>query len=77
MEDWSVDEVCQFLRKNDFEENIVRAFKVNKVRGRVLPLLGDEDLKELQLTALGDRKYLQHLLSTAYRDEKEVAKPCI
>lgn len=69
MEHWTVDEVCQFLRKNDFEENVIRAFRVNKVRGRVLPLLNDEDLKQLELAALGDRKYLQHLLSRACREE--------
>jgi len=72
MEDWTVDEVCQFLRKNDFEENVVQAFRVNKVKGRVLPLLNDEDFKQLELTALGDRKYLQHLLSRACNEEKKV-----
>ena len=72
MENWTVDDVCQFLRKNDFEEKVIQAFKVNKVRGRVLPLLNDEDLKQLELAALGDRKYLQHLLSSGCRKENEV-----
>lgn len=69
MENWTVDEVCQFLRKNDFEEKVIQAFRVNKVRGRVLPLLNDEDLKQLEVAALGDRKYLQHLFSKACRVE--------
>ena len=81
MENWSVEEVCQFLKRNDFEENVIQAFRVNKVRGRVLPLLNDEDLKQLELAALGDRKYLQHLLSRACREEKEVGldrrEPCL
>lgn len=75
MENWSVDDVCQFLRRYDFEENVIRAFRINKVRGRVLPLLNDEDLKQLELAALGDRKYLQYLLSgITCREENEVAK---
>ena len=79
MENWSVDEVCQFLRRNDFEENVIQAFRVNKVRGRVLPLLNDEDLKQLELIALGDRKYLQHLLARVCREERQVSrgKPAI
>ena len=74
MENWTVEEVCQFLRRNDFEENVIQAFRVNKVRGRVLPLLNDEDLKQLELFALGDRKYLQHLLAGVCREEKEVSR---
>ena len=70
MESWTVEEVCQFLKRNDFEENVIRAFRVNKVRGRVLPLLNDEDLKQLELAALGDRKYLQHLLSRVRREDE-------
>ena len=75
MENWTVEEVCHFLKRNDFEENVIQAFRVNKVRGRVLPLLNDEDLKQLELAALGDRKYLQHLLSRVCREDEVKARP--
>jgi len=62
MEKWSIDEVCDFLKRNDFEEDIIETFRVNKIKGRVLPLLGDGDMEKLGLSALGDQKYFQHIL---------------
>ena len=62
MEKWSINEVCEFLRRNDFEEDIIESFRVNKIKGRVLPLLEDEDMERLGLSALGDQKYLKHIL---------------
>ncbi|XP_065885283.1 uncharacterized protein [Dysidea avara] len=70
MEKWSINEVCDFLSENDFEEDIVECFRVNKIRGRVLFLLSEDDMKQLGLDALGDRKYFQHILHNKRDKEK-------
>jgi len=44
------------------DEEVVELFRVNKIRGRVFKQLKEEDLKQLGLTALGDRRLLLHLL---------------
>ena len=62
MESWNIEEVCEFLMKYEFDEEVVQIFRVNKISGSVLVLLSDTDMKELGLTALGDRKRLQFLL---------------
>ena len=62
MEKWSVSQVCEFLASEDFDEEVVELFRVKKIRGRVFKLLKEEDLKQLGLTALGDRRLLIHLL---------------
>lgn len=62
MEKWSVSQVCEFLAKEDFDEEVVELFRANKIRGRVLKLLKEEDLKHLGVTALGDIRLLLHLL---------------
>ena len=36
-------------------------FRTNEIKGRVLPMLDDEDLRQLGVAALGDRKYLLHI----------------
>ena len=41
---------------NNFDEEVVKVFHSNKVNGKVLSLLTEEDFKELRLTALGDRQ---------------------
>ena len=72
MEKWNINEVCDFLSENDFDEDIVECFRVNKIRGRVLFLLSEDDMKQLGLGALGDRKYFQHVLHK--RRDKEKAE---
>lgn len=62
MESWSVSDVSDFLTSNNFDEEVVQVFRSNKITGKVLSLLSDEDFKELGLTALGDRRLLSHLL---------------
>ena len=62
MENWSVSDVSDFLTTNSFDEEVVKVFRCNKINGKVLSLLTEEDLKELGLAALGDRRLLSHLL---------------
>ena len=62
MENWSVSDVSDFLTTNSFDEEVVKVFRSNKINGKVLSLLTEEDLKELGLAALGDRRLLSHLL---------------
>ena len=62
MENWSVSDVSDFLTTNSFDEEVVKVFRSNKINGKVLSLLTEEDFKELGLAALGDRRLLSHLL---------------
>ena len=62
MESWSVLDVSDFLTANNFDEEVVKVFRCNKINGKVLSLLTEADFKELGLTALGDRRLLSHLL---------------
>ena len=66
MESWSVAEVSEFLVANGFDEEEVELFRRNKIRGKVLKLLTDRDLQEMGLTAIGDRRLLNHLLQQVY-----------
>ena len=77
MEQWNINEVCDFLSENDFDEDIVECFRVNKIRGRVLFLLSEDDMKQLGLGALGDRKYFQHILHNRRDQEKAENTVCI
>ena len=58
MESWSVEQVCRFIEEKGFEEDVIELFRVNRIRGQVLSMLTDEELKELGIVALGDRKLL-------------------
>ena len=61
MESWSTLDVSDFLAANNFDEEVVKVFRSNKINGKVF-LLTEEDFRELGLTALGDRRLLSQLL---------------
>lgn len=61
MESWSVEEVCGFIEEKGFEKDVIELFRANRIRGPVLSTLTDEELKELGVAALGDRKLLLKL----------------
>ena len=61
MESWSAEEVCCFIAEKGFEKDVIELFRVNRIRGPVLSLLTDAELKELGVAALGDRKLLLKL----------------
>jgi hypothetical protein len=62
-----------WLRSLGLEEYEV-AFRDNKINERVLPSLTAEDLKELGVTALGDRRILLDAIS-ALRGNKGATAP--
>ena len=64
MERWSTSEVCEFIAEKGFEEDVIELFRVNRIRGPVLSLLTDAELKELGVAAMGDRKLLLKLFQS-------------
>ena len=58
-----MQELCNFIEDEGFEKDVVELFRGNRIRGPVLPLLTSEDLKELGVAALRDRKILLKLFS--------------
>ena len=69
MEKWTTNEVCSFIANKGFQEDVVELFSVNRITGEVLSLLTEDDLKELGVAALGDRKLLLKALKTAQASE--------
>ena len=69
MESWTTERVCDFLTNNHFDEEVVGIFKTNKICGSVLSSLNEADLKELGLTALGDRRRLQSLIKRELQND--------
>ena len=65
MDSWSVEEVCRFIEEKGFENDVIELFRANRIRGQVLSMLTDAELKELGVTALGDRKILLKLFQRA------------
>ena len=61
MQGLSAVDVCKLLQANGFEVEVAEVFLENKIDGSTLLDLNSEDLKELGITALGDRKRLQKL----------------
>ena len=49
---------------------VIEAFRANKIKGRILAMLSDDDLKQLGVAALGDRKYLLHIFTNSKKTEK-------
>ena len=56
MENASLSVICQLLSKRGFDEEVLTTFRRNKIDGAAFIELTPEDLKELHITALGDRK---------------------
>ena len=65
MEKWIVNDICHFIADKGFHEDVLDLFSLNRVRGEVLPLITDGDLKELGVAALSDRKLLLKAFQTA------------
>ena len=74
MESLNTNQVCELLLKEGFDEEVVAVFKKNKINGKALLLLKDEDMKSLGLDAIGDRVTLQDLI-TRYRGAGATATP--
>ena len=59
-----IDELCDILTTNDFDADVVETFRTNKIDGNTFLELNSGDLKELGITALGDRKKIERLKAT-------------
>lgn len=59
-----MEEVSDILTKAGFDEEVVKVFRVNKIDRSLLVALDKDDMKELGIVALGDRKKLQMLITT-------------
>lgn len=60
MANLSVSDICEILAKQ-FDEDVVETFRSNKIDSPTFMDLTNEDLKELGITALGDRKNISKL----------------
>ena len=58
-----MEEVCSILQAAGFDEATVEIFCVNKVDCTILLDLDKDDMKELGVTALGDRKKLLNIIA--------------
>jgi len=58
----SAEQVCNLLQDNGFDDSVVELFKENNIDGTELTSLDREGMKELGITALGDRKKLLRLI---------------
>eukprot|EP00184_Porphyridium_aerugineum_P008446 CAMPEP_0184691662 /NCGR_PEP_ID=MMETSP0313-20130426/441_1 /TAXON_ID=2792 /ORGANISM="Porphyridium aerugineum, Strain SAG 1380-2" /LENGTH=544 /DNA_ID=CAMNT_0027149417 /DNA_START=248 /DNA_END=1882 /DNA_ORIENTATION=- len=70
---WSVDDVCDFLKKLEFSENVVKSFKDNAIGGKDLLALTEDEMKnDLSLSNLQVKK-LKRELEAAQSNTQGVA----
>lgn len=65
----STEEICKLLLENGFDRSVTAIFHDNKVDGTVFVELDKDDMKELGISALGDRKKLQQLIDKVKREK--------
>ena len=65
----STEEICNLLLENGFHHSVADVFRDNKIDGAVLADLDKDDMKELGISALGDRKKLQQLINQLKNSE--------
>ena len=65
-----MEEVSSLLSNAGFDTEIVQIFVSNKIDRSVLATLTTEDMKELGIVALGDRKKLQFLIEAVQRETR-------
>ena len=70
-----VETMCRLLSDAGFDDTVVDIFRENKVDQQVLISLDKEDMLELGVVALGDRKRLQQLIVSLRDVEKENVCP--
>lgn len=58
---WNVEQVIAWLEKQNFDEIVINQFKSNNITGKLLFLLNDEHLKEMNLD-IGTRFNLLHII---------------
>lgn len=62
-EAFNIEELCDTLKTNHFDADVVEVFRTNKIDGITFLELNSSDLKELGIIALGDRKKTERLKS--------------
>ena len=67
--------VCELLRENGFDEEVAETMFINKIDGATLLDLNTQDLKELGIVALGDRKRLEKLFKGSASTKSNVILP--
>ena len=65
----SVAEVSDLLIENGFDADVVECMRANKIDETTLLQLNSEDIKELGIVALGDRKRLERLCKVRSQTE--------
>ena len=70
----NVERVCNMLLTNGFDNDVVDVFRENKVDLDVFIQLDKDDIRELGVIALGDRKKLQQLIVKLQNLEKNNEK---
>ena len=59
-----MEEVSRLLRREGFEESVIECFKRNKIDMDVFLDMSKDDMIELGISALGDRKKLTKLIQS-------------
>ena len=62
-QDWSPNDVAEFFKKNNLGD-YSEAFQHHKVSGRLLPLLTDQDLRDIGIEIVGDKLRIKALIKT-------------
>ena len=57
-----MEKVCSLLYEEGFDDDVVQVFRDNKITHSVFAELNKEDIRELGIVALGDRKKLLKLI---------------
>jgi hypothetical protein len=68
-EAWSAEDLAQYLKSQDLGDYYEMIVK-HKVTGKIAPTLSENDLKEMGISSIGDRKLLQ----LAINDLKKAAR---
>lgn len=72
MEFLSIVEVGLLLQAQGFQDDVVEVFRLNKIDGCTLLELNRDDLKELGIVALADRKRLEKMIDKGKAPERNV-----
>ena len=73
----SVERVCDILVQNGFDYEVVDAFRQNKIDWDVFTQLDRDDIRELGVTALGDRKKLIRLVAKLQTSGQQTEKEAL
>lgn len=69
-----IAQICEVLRDNGFDEEVAESMRINKIDGAMLLDLSSQDLKELGIVALGDRKRLEKLCQGSIQEPQMMSK---